>query len=89
MTLQITSQTATRIVGWRSQRGSRYRGKLIWRRIRDVRPRLSALLDHELREFVANEVDTNIVVVQRAKDLLDGFHALNLSFTGFPKLLTK
>src|SRR5215212_5714919 len=88
-TAQERDQTTTWIVRWRSQRHSGDSGKLFWRRIGDIRSRFAALLEHQLRKFVADQVDAHIVVVECAEYLLERFHPLDLPLAWLPELRSK
>src|SRR5215208_4913459 len=88
-TSQERDQTAPRIIWRRSQRGRGDGGKLVGRGGGNIRSRLSALLVHQARKLIADQVDADVVVVQCAEYLLDRFHPLDLPLTRFAELRSK
>ncbi len=82
-------QSTPRIVRWRAQRRGGDDSKLLGRRLGDFQSRLTALLNHELGELIADQSDSHVVVVQCAERFLDRFHTFDLPLTGFAELRTE
>jgi hypothetical protein len=86
LSAQKRDEAPPRIVSRGPQSGGRDASKLVLSRIRDLQPCFLALLHHEVRQLIADQLYPDIVIVKGTERLLDRLYSIDLALANFPDL---